>query len=158
MTRSTLSALLFLCLSSTAGAQTSGEAPDLKLTPGECRPMSLQQVCGTKWGKDARAVTQAMKEHVFAAYGIPKSARHLPNGRAAYEIDHLCSRELAGADTEANLWPQKYTGPWNAHLKDRVENKLHVEACAGRITLQQAQHMVVSGWRQAFVRYYGEPK
>src|SRR5258707_14824338 len=94
--------------------------PDPKLTPGECRPLTLQQVCNTKWGKDARAVTQAMKEQVFKSYGIPQSARHLPDGKAAFEIDHLCSRELAGADSIPNLWRQKYTGPWNAHMKDRL--------------------------------------
>src|SRR5260221_53268 len=97
-----------------------------------------------------------MKEQVFKSYGIPQSARHLPDGKAAFEIDHLCSRELAGADTIPNLWAEPYTGPWNAHMKDRLENRLHKEACAGTISLADAQSMIKGDWRKAFVKYFGE--
>jgi len=39
------------------------------------------------------------------------------------------------------LWPQAYgTTPWNASLKDKLENRLHKEMCAGHITLKEARH------------------
>ena len=100
------------------------------LTPGVVRPLSLAQVCGTRWGHDRRFVTRAMKQHVFAAYGIPW-AQH-----AQYEVDHFEPRSLGGADVVANLWPQ----PWpEAHEKDRREVQLHRDVCAGRLSLAAAQ-------------------
>ena len=75
------------------------------------------------------------------------------------EIDHLISRELGGADDVKNLWPQSYgTSPWNAHLKDKLENRLHAEICRRHtITLKQARDMIVNDWRVAYRKYYGEP-
>lgn len=121
--------------------------PNLTLTPGVVRPLSTQTVCATKWGLDRRHVTLTMKHHVFAAYGIPW-AQH-----ARYETDHLISRELGGADDERNLWPQLYTGPWNAHVKDRLENRLHREVCAGRLTLTAAQQAIRTDWIAAARRF-----
>lgn len=132
--------------------------PDPVLTPGQARDLTLEQICSTKWGHDERAVTQAMKNQVFDEYHIAAADRHLPDGKPAFEVDHLVSRELGGADAVANLWPEPYTGPWNAHMKDRVENRLHVEVCAGRLPLGEAQHDISTDWRAAFVRYFGEPK
>jgi hypothetical protein len=38
-------------------------------------------------------------------------------------VDHLVSLEIGGANTVQNLWPQSYdTTPWNAHVKDKLEN------------------------------------
>lgn len=45
-----------------------------------------------------------------------------------------------------------------AHLKDKLENRLHKEMCAGHITLKQAQDMLVNDWRVAYKKYYGEPQ
>ncbi|HEV2185911.1 MAG TPA: hypothetical protein VGR70_01810 [Stellaceae bacterium] len=139
--------------------------PDPSLTPGLARPLTLTQVCNTKWGKDERLVTDAMKAQVYQEYkiAIQRQAGRwifptLPGGGSAYEIDHLISRELAGADDVKNLWPEPYTGPWNAHMKDRVENRLHVEVCAGRLNLQEAQQQISTNWRAAFQRYFGEPQ
>ena len=69
----------------------------------------------------------------------------------------MISREFGGADVVKNLWPQAYgSSPWNAHLKDKLENRLHKEVCAGHITLKQAQTMLVNDWRVAYRKYYGE--
>ena len=102
-----------------------------------------------------------MKRQVFQNYGL--SGNNDPScvpdasGRRC-EIDHLISRELGGADDIKNLWPQPYgTHPWNAVLKDRVENRLHKEVCAGRISLKQAQREIAVDWRVPYRRYFGEP-
>ncbi len=151
----------FLALS-IACAAFAGDLPDPGKTPGLVRPgLTMKEICSTKWGKDVRHVTAAMKRQVFAAYGF--SGNHdpkcVPHGRQRCEIDHLISRELGGADDVKNLWPQPYgTQPWNALLKDKLENRLHKEMCAGRITLREAQGMLVNDWRIAYRKYYGEPK
>lgn len=130
----------------------SGTLPDHGLTPGLARPLTLKQVCGTAWGKDRRFVTLAMKKQVFQSYGIPWA------DHAKYEVDHLISRELAGADDVRNLWPQPYEGAWNAHMKDRLENRLHVEVCAGRLTLSEAQAAISGDWTAAYQQYFGTDK
>jgi hypothetical protein len=135
--------------------------PDPALTPGVSRALSMETICKTKWGKDARHMTAAMKAQVFKAYGLSgnddpscvadKSGRHC-------EVDHLISRELGGADDVKNLWPEPYgASPWNAVLKDRVENRLHKEVCAKTISLAQARREIKSDWRVPYRRYFGEP-
>ncbi len=80
-----------------------------------------------------------------------------PKGHTC-EIDHLISRELGGADDVKNLWPESYgSSPWNAHLKDKLENRLHKEMCAGHIGLQATRDMLVNDWRKACRVYYGNP-
>lgn len=143
-------------------ARADDTVPNLALTPGVARAgLTTVKICSTKWGKDVRHVTEAMKREVFAAYGMSGNddPRCIPHGAQRCEIDHLVSRELGGADDVKNLWPQPYgTQPWNALLKDKLENRLHKEMCAGRITLKQAQAMLVNDWRIAYRRYYGEPQ
>jgi hypothetical protein len=141
---------------------SAAELPDPDLTPGVVRDdLTLEQICKTKWGRDARAVTAAMKKQVFTSYGI-KCRPLFGKSRALqacgnFEIDHLVSRELGGKDDVRNLWPQKYKGPWNARLKDRTENRLHVEMCKGNITLEDAQDEIRTDWRKPYIRYFGQP-
>jgi hypothetical protein len=67
-------------------------------------------------------------------------------------MDHLISRELGGADNVRNLWPQPYTGPWNARDKDRLENRLHREVCHEGLPLAEAQRMIATDWISAYRR------
>jgi hypothetical protein len=109
-------------------------APDPGLTPGVVRPLSLSQLCDTRWGRDRRHVTDAMRRTVARRYGVPWAKHRL------YEFDHLIPRELGGADDVRNLWPQ-ILDP-DARLKDREENRLHRAVCAGQLALSSAQdHM-----------------
>jgi hypothetical protein len=146
---------LLLLIASTMLAD-GAELPDPALTPGVARTdLTVEQICKTKWGKDHRAVTAAMKRQVFLAYGYAKQNK---DPRCPCEIDHLISRELGGADDVKNLWVQSYQGQWNAHDKDRLENRLHKEMCAGNLTLEETSTMLRDDWRKAFVTYFGEPK
>ena len=143
---------LVLLLASLAAAQSA--LPNPKLTPGVARPLSKATICSTKWGTDRRFVTLAMKRQVFAAYGIPWSEH------AKYEVDHLVSRELGGADAVANLWAEPWVLTVNgkemgAHQKDRAENATHRAVCAGQITLAEAQRQIVEDWTKLYVRFVG---
>lgn len=144
-----------------AGWACADDIPDLHKTPGSYRTgLSKTKICSIKWGKDERHVTAAMKKQVFALYGYTGNddPRCVPASKRHCEIDHLVSRELGGADEVINLWPQAYgTSPWNAVLKDKLENRLHKEMCADAITLKQAREMLVDDWRDAYKKYYGAP-
>lgn len=145
-----------------AGLVLADDLPDLSKTPGVARAgLTKSKICSIKWGKDERHVTPAMKKEVFALYGYSGNddPRCVPSGSQHCEIDHLVSRELGGADDVKNLWPEAYgTTPWNAHLKDKLENRLHKEMCAGHITLKQARDMLVNDWRVAYKNYYEAPQ
>lgn len=150
-----LSALLFVSLT------WADDIPDLHKTPGAVRSgLTKKRICEIRWGKDERHVTDAMKQQVFELYGYSgyDDPHCIPAGKRTCEIDHLVSRELGGADVVENLWPQAYgTSPWNAVLKDKLENRLHKEMCANNITLTQARNMLVNDWRKAYKKYYGAP-
>lgn len=89
-----------------------------------------------------RNVPQSVKDQVFAEYGIVSH----PSG--AYEVDHLISLELAGSNDIKNLWPEPYTGPDNAHEKDKIENYLHAQVCSGKMALKDAQTGIAKNWKQ----------
>ncbi|MGH9735418.1 MAG: HNH endonuclease [Candidatus Acidiferrales bacterium] len=122
--------------------------PDRKTTPGLAVPMSTKKVCGTKWGKDERHVTESMKKQVCAAYG----QTGCPN-RTNFEIDHLVSRELGGADDLPNLWPQPAP---QFHMKDVLENHLHRQVCSGKMTLSEAQREISTDWYAAYLKMQKE--
>jgi hypothetical protein len=143
-------------------AATADDLPDAAKTPGLARTgLSQAKICATKWGRDERHVTAAVKTQVFALYGYSgyQDARCVSDAHGkTCEIDHLISREVGGADDIKNLWPQAYgSTPWNAHLKDKLENHLNKEMCAGRITLQEARDSLLDDWRVAYRKYYGTP-
>jgi hypothetical protein len=40
------------------------------------------------------------------------------------------------------LRPEPWFGPWNAHIKDKLENNPHVQVCRGQLSLRDAQQSV----------------
>lgn len=133
-----------------SSAVIAGDLPDLNKTPGLTTALSEQQICATKWGKDARHVDTALKASVFRSYGYAKLNK---DPRCPCEIDHLISRELGGADDVRNLWPQSYRGDWNARMKDRLENLLHSKVCKGSISLEAAQTAIKTDWIAAYKKW-----
>lgn len=140
---------VLLCASSVFAADPI--RPDPTLTPGVTNPAVTQATaCSTRWGKDHRAVTEAMKRHVALSYGITRASIVGAGKGPCCEFDHLIPRELGGADDERNLWPQRWVGKMNAHDKDRAENYFHREVCAGRMTLASAQKAIRTDWVAAY--------
>lgn len=92
-----------------------------------------------------------MKRIVFSRYHIDLATR------ANYEVDHLIPRELGGADDVDNLWPQLWIGSLNAHMKDRLENRLHILVCRGSLSLGDAQHAIALDWPRAYMTYVTGP-
>ena len=145
--------LVFLALLFTSRLASAQQAapvlPNARLTPGATLPVTVQDISVPGYTKKIRNVPQAVKEKVFAEYGITRRAPR------EYEVDHLISLELGGSNSIRNLWPQSYlTQPWNAHVKDRLENKLHALVVSGQLDLPTAQRMIASDWIAAYKRVF----
>ena len=144
-----LLAWVALWSSVSSAATTPPLLPNRKLTPGRAATITADTLCQkTFHTRDERLVTDATKQAIFAEYGITSNKPH------EYEIDHLISLELGGSNDSKNLWPQSYiTKPWNAHVKDQLETRLHWMICHKQVTLKQAQHDIVANWINAYKKY-----
>lgn len=109
-------------------------------------------ICVPGWTKTIRppaSYTDKLKRQQMAA-------RHLTADPSAFEEDHLVSLEIGGNPTSpANLWPQPWNGPYGAHRKDRLENRLKSLVCAHRLKLIDAQHAIATDWVGAYRKYVG---
>lgn len=125
--------------------------PDPKLTPGAVLTTNSAVVCQPDYAKSIRHTSGKLKAFIYHEYGLDR-----PHGH--FEIDHLISLELGGADVAENLWPQSYdTVPWNAHVKNKLEERLHKLVCSGRLPLEQAQREIAADWIAAYEKYLGKP-
>jgi len=132
--------------------------PDPHKTPGRAKLKTAAAVCKMGSTKDARHVTEKLKTDVYESYGIAKCTRYC-SGLQGCEIDHLISLELGGDNTADNLWPQPYDGTWNAHDKDRLEQRLHAMICKQKsISLSDAQQEISTDWVAAYKKYIGPLK
>jgi hypothetical protein len=143
---------LFLAFLLVVISALAADLPDRKLTPGATASVPLAKLCEKGYASSVRDVPDSVKEKVYAEYGIQV---HLAG---EFEIDHLISLELSGSNEITNLWPQSYlTKPWNAHLKDALEDRLHAMVCAAHptLTLEQAQQAIRTDWIAAYRRVFG---
>lgn len=128
--------------------------PDLRLTPGVADPHVTQAnihetICVADYTAGVRNVPASEKRRVFVEYGLDRHGSGAP-----FEIDHLISLELGGSNGIGNLWPESYvTKPWNAHLKDSLEDRLHALVCNGVIPLVEAQRAISTDWIAAYAKY-----
>lgn len=129
----------------------AGDLPDHAKTPGFADPLlDVSKLCDKSFHTGTiRNVGQSLKNKIYASYGMSAKKKPCP-----CEIDHLISLELGGSNDERNLWPQSYnTKPWNAHVKDKLENKLHELVCAGKVPLAIAQHEIATNWTVAYKKW-----
>jgi hypothetical protein len=138
-----------------AGVAGDHDLPDPSLTPGDVLPgITASQVCEPGYARAVRHVSEEERQQVFTAYGLPGNHFGYCGGRRGCELDHLISLELGGSNNPKNLWPESYDSqPWNAHLKDHLENTLHALVCSGRLSLDDAQRAISSNWIEAYERY-----
>jgi hypothetical protein len=142
--------LLVLKIPSAARRVSPPILPDPTLTPGDALDVTVQDICTPGYTKKIRDVPESVNREVYAEYGITS---HKPR---EYEIDHLKSLEIGGSNAKKNLWPQAYnTQPYNAHVKDRLENKLHKMVCDGVIDLKTAQREIATDWIAAYRKNVG---
>jgi hypothetical protein len=131
--------------------------PDLSRTPGATNPKITQQniretICNPRWStksvRPQESYTHRLKVEQIAEYGYANSRLR------DYEEDHFIPLELGGNPTDPkNLWPEPFETSipdGGAHAKDRVENYLHAEVCAGSLTLDEAQHEIATDWYRVY--------
>jgi hypothetical protein len=137
---------------STAHCHSVNGLPDPICTPGVIDPQVTQEnisttICTrgyTKTVRPAAGYTHDLKVRQIAEYGYADTSL------ASYEEDHLIPLELGGHPTDPkNLWPQPRSGDHPASQKDRIENSLHSQVCAGAITLAAARAAIASSWISA---------
>jgi len=143
-----------------SGAATFNGLPNSKLTPGVSNPAVTQKNIGsticvvgyTKTIRPPASYTTALKRKQLASgYNL--------NGdlsTADYEEDHLVPLEIGGHPSAVgNLWPEPRSGIFSAGLKDKLENKLHLFICAGKVTLAVAQAVFKTNWIAGYQKYIG---
>lgn len=131
-----------------SGCQVNGPLPDSACTPGDILPKATtEKICQPGYASSVRDVTESEKQRVYEAYGI---ASHTPG---QYEVDHLVSLELGGSNDISNLWPEPASPKPGFHEKDKVENYLHDEVCAGKISLANAQLQIATNWLAVYEKF-----
>ena len=135
--------------------------PDPRLTPGAINPAVTQAtlretICRrggyTRSIRPPERYTEELKRRQIREYGYRD--RRLGD----FEEDHLISLELGGSpDSPRNLWPEPHrvVDGWGSYAKDSLEDRLHWMVCHRRITLLQAQYLIVHDWIAAYRRYIG---
>jgi hypothetical protein len=131
-----------------AQCRVRGPLPDPACTPGATLGDATEHdVCTPGWAGRHRNVSSATKRRIYVSYGITH------HGRGEYEVDHLVSLELGGANTAANLFPEAANPRPGFHEKDRLEDRLHRLVCDGTLRLADAQKMIRGDWLGAYRRY-----
>jgi hypothetical protein len=125
--------------------------PDPKLTPGAALTTDAATVCQPGYSKTVRHTSGKLKAFIYREYGIDRASGY-------FEIDHLIPLELGGGDVADNLWPESQdTMPWTAHVKDKLEDRLHALVCAGKLPIKQAQHEIAGDWIATYEKHLGKP-
>ena len=120
------------------------------LTPGALNRAVTQTnsgvtICAPGWSATIRppvSFTNRLKREQMPLYGYPAGT----NPRSIEE-DHREPLEIGGAPRDPrNLWPQPFD---EAQAKDRLENAVRRDVCAGRLTLRQGQAIFLGDfWRE----------
>jgi hypothetical protein len=118
-----------------------GLFPDSSLTPGAIDPcVHAKDICaeGTTT-KGRRTTTAKQKKEALDSYlakypsykdVITKDQVHGQDGEGFFEIDHVISLEIGGADDPKNLWPEPFQlETAGAADKDRIEHHSKPEMC-----------------------------
>ena len=147
MNKITLFTLLMIHLHTSISA----ELPNAKITPGYMRDVSVRELCTTSTSL-VRNVPESLKKDIFRNYGMNGNDRSVC--KEGYEIDHLVSLELGGANDGRNLWPQSYCGENNAHKKDKLENELHRQICLGKMNIIDAQMCIKTDWVMCYLKTF----
>lgn len=124
------------------GKTVKWQLPNRAVSPGIVRTKDLKELCDKSFrtGK-FRHTTHKMKVDVCHKYGIMTGCPG-PN----WELDHIISLTVGGADEEGNLFPQDIL---QARIKDKLERTLgttHGLVCQGKVPIEQAQEWLANDW------------
>lgn len=129
-----------------------GPNPDRRCSPGAYYSrLTKSVICSsTFFTSSIRNVSQSTKNQVKIAYGLPPR-----NFGSALEIDHIVPLELGGSNAVANLFPEQLNARPGYRAKDRLENRLHLLVCSGRMNLRASQRQIATNWQALYRRVFG---
>lgn len=127
-------------------AEAGAGLPVPVFTPGAVSALDAGALCAGE--RPSRLLTDEVRTRVLTEYGM----RDVPAD--AYELDALITPELGGLAVPANVWPQRYSSTWNAHVKDALESRLAGEVCRGETSLAAAQRALADDWVTAYKRAF----
>ena len=134
--------------------------PNHSLTPGAIDPRVTQTNISTTIC--VHGYTKTVRPPV--SYTSPLKRSQLNSGYNLngdvnprdYEEDHLIPLEIGGNPTSVkNLFPEPLTGPYGAHVKDKMENIVHELLCSHKISLKAAQAAFAPDWVKGYKKYVG---
>jgi hypothetical protein len=144
----------------TISASDAPYLPNPTWQPGANNPDVTQEtiqstICVSGYSSMIRppvSYTDKIKIQQIKQYG------YTDTNTANYEEDHLIPLEVGGsAKDPLNLWPQpRHTTPYNASMKDTLENTLHKLVCSGQLPLDTARQEIATDWVDAYNRYVGQ--
>ena len=115
--------------------------------------LPIDQVCG-EGAPILNLIAPSSRGNEAVSVDTPGYSRGGDTVTGDYEEDHLISLELGGSPTSPlNLWPEPYSSPDGARVKDQLENKLRALVCAGTIQLATAQSAIATNWWIAYETY-----
>jgi hypothetical protein len=122
--------------------------PIERLTPGATANVTAADLCSGS-APSSRVVSLAVRQQVLRQYRMERVPA------TEYELDYLITPELGGVGEARNLWPERYdSGPWNAHVKDDLEDLLSRLVCDGSIELGVAQREIATNWIEAYKKHF----
>jgi hypothetical protein len=152
----------------TAGPAGGPMLPDPAFTPGATNAAVTQArigqtICVSGWTatvRPAESYTNRIKILEAGAGGFviyqgvsyPVHGFHLADATIShYELDHFIPLELGGSPADPhNLWMENRREFPGADEKDQLENYLHRQVCAGKMSLVAAQKAIVADWVGAY--------
>lgn len=125
---------------------TEDTYPDPSQTSGDIfSDVAVSQLCGGKYSRKTRHVPSSLKREIKSNYHID------PDQFSDYSIDHFIPISLGGTNEVQNLWPQKVKGiVYGAAQKSLSDDYLHRQVCAGNMTLEKAQNLIINDWVKVF--------
>ena len=146
-------------LAGPALAQDAAVYPDPTLTPGAVRSADRDEICSMDT-RGLRHGSRARSDLIYDRYEIARS------DQIQFTLDHLVPREIGGADVVENLWPEpqrSLAGEWDDTRKDKLERRLAILVCAGKLDVREAQKAITEDWAIAYGQFVGasaamEPK
>jgi hypothetical protein len=133
---------------STLAISSLSDEPNVQFTPGAVVAVTQREICSES-SEISAAIPLAIKNRVLQLYGVASGQDD------AYEVDYLITPELGGATDVRNLWPEPYDHTvWNAHVKYRLEDRLHEMVCRGDLDLATAQREISTDWIAAYRKYF----
>ena len=134
--------------------------PNSLRTPGSTNSDITQSnigetICNPRWStksiRPPSTYTSHLKVEQIREFGYADTS---PKD---YEEDHLIPLELGGDPTDPkNIWPEPFESSipdGGAQFKDKVENHLHAQVCAGNLTLEEAQKEISTDWYRVYTMW-----